>query len=91
MISLALIQSLCPTPVSSINVSVNAVQTVVRQGESITIRCIVMGNDVVNFQWTYPRMKVTLGQGWKAGCPSQLTLASDWEPWPCRVGAWWSQ
>uniref|UniRef100_A0A8C6G9J0 Platelet-derived growth factor receptor beta n=1 Tax=Mus spicilegus TaxID=10103 RepID=A0A8C6G9J0_MUSSI len=43
--------------VSSINVSVNAVQTVVRQGESITIRCIVMGNDVVNFQWTYPRMK----------------------------------
>ncbi|XP_037364848.1 platelet-derived growth factor receptor beta isoform X3 [Talpa occidentalis] len=41
--------------VSSINVSVNAVQTVVRQGENITIMCIVTGNDVVNFEWTYPR------------------------------------
>lgn len=59
---MALTQSPPPTPVSSINVSVNAVQTVVRQGESITIKCIVMGNDVVNFQWTYPRMKVMLGE-----------------------------
>lgn len=91
MPSLALIQSLCPTPVSSINVSVNAVQTVVRQGESITIRCIVMGNDVVNFQWTYPRMKVMLGEGWKAGWISQLILASDLVTCPCRVDGWWSQ
>ncbi|MBZ3882786.1 Platelet-derived growth factor receptor beta [Sciurus carolinensis] len=43
--------------VSSINVSVNAVQTVVRQGENITIMCIVTGNEVVNFEWTYPRME----------------------------------
>ncbi|XP_029410088.1 platelet-derived growth factor receptor beta isoform X2 [Nannospalax galili] len=43
--------------VSSINVSVNAVKTVVRQGETITIMCIVTGNDVVNFKWTYPRME----------------------------------
>nr|KAF6481446.1 platelet derived growth factor receptor beta [Molossus molossus] len=40
---------------SSINVSMNAVQTVVRQGENITITCIVTGNEVVNFDWTYPR------------------------------------
>ncbi|XP_066244569.1 platelet-derived growth factor receptor beta [Saccopteryx leptura] len=40
---------------SSINVSMNAVQTVVRQGENITITCIVTGNEVVNFEWTYPR------------------------------------
>lgn len=50
-------------PVSSINVSVNAVQTVVRQGENITIMCIVTGNEVVNFEWTYPRMEVVLGWG----------------------------
>ncbi|XP_046522112.1 platelet-derived growth factor receptor beta [Equus quagga] len=43
--------------VSSINVSVNAAQTVVRQGENITIMCIVTGNEVVNFEWTYPRME----------------------------------
>ncbi|XP_016066087.1 PREDICTED: platelet-derived growth factor receptor beta isoform X2 [Miniopterus natalensis] len=40
---------------SSINVSMNAAQTVVRQGENITITCIVTGNEVVNFEWTYPR------------------------------------
>ncbi|XP_073932761.1 platelet-derived growth factor receptor beta isoform X3 [Castor canadensis] len=43
--------------VSSINVSMGAVQTVVRQGENITILCIVTGNEVVNFEWTYPRME----------------------------------
>ncbi|KAG8504484.1 Platelet-derived growth factor receptor beta [Galemys pyrenaicus] len=43
--------------VSSINISVNAAQTVVRQGENITIMCFVTGNEVVNFQWTYPRME----------------------------------
>uniref|UniRef100_G3WXF7 receptor protein-tyrosine kinase n=1 Tax=Sarcophilus harrisii TaxID=9305 RepID=G3WXF7_SARHA len=43
--------------VSSINVSVNAVQTVVRKGENITVLCIVKGNEVVNFDWTYPRME----------------------------------
>uniref|UniRef100_A0A8D0T1Q9 Platelet-derived growth factor receptor beta n=1 Tax=Sus scrofa TaxID=9823 RepID=A0A8D0T1Q9_PIG len=43
--------------VSSINVSVGAVQTVVRQGENITVMCIVTGNEVVNFEWTYPRLE----------------------------------
>lgn len=45
----------------------NAVQTVVRQGENITIMCIVTGNEVVNFEWTYPRMEVMLGQGLEEG------------------------
>lgn len=45
----------------------NAVQTVVRQGENITITCIVTGNEVVNFEWTYPRKEVTLGQGLEEG------------------------
>ncbi|KAF6082432.1 platelet derived growth factor receptor beta [Phyllostomus discolor] len=40
---------------SSINVSMSAVQTVVRQGENITITCVVTGNEVVNFEWMYPR------------------------------------
>ncbi|XP_054424160.1 platelet-derived growth factor receptor beta isoform X2 [Pteronotus mesoamericanus] len=40
---------------SSINVSMSAVQTVVRQGENITITCMVTGNEVVNFEWLYPR------------------------------------
>ncbi|KAM5300489.1 platelet-derived growth factor receptor beta isoform 2-T2 [Ctenodactylus gundi] len=43
--------------VSSINVSLSAVQTVIRQGENITVTCIVTGNEVVNFEWTYPRME----------------------------------
>ncbi|XP_007941800.1 platelet-derived growth factor receptor beta [Orycteropus afer afer] len=43
--------------VSSINVSVNAVKTVVRQGENITVMCVVTGSEVVNFGWTYPRME----------------------------------
>ncbi|XP_058136938.1 platelet-derived growth factor receptor beta isoform X2 [Dasypus novemcinctus] len=43
--------------VSPMNVSVNAVQTVVRQGENITIMCIVTGIEVVNFRWTYPRLE----------------------------------
>ncbi|XP_076993517.1 platelet-derived growth factor receptor beta isoform X2 [Tamandua tetradactyla] len=45
------------TRVSSMNVSMNAVQTVVRQGENITIMCIVTGIEVANFKWTYPRME----------------------------------
>lgn len=52
---------------SSINVSVNAVQTVVRQGENITIMCIVTGNEVVNFEWTYPRMEVMPGHRLEEG------------------------
>lgn len=91
MTSLALIQCPRPTPVSSINVSVSAAQTLVRQGESITIKCIVMGNDLVNFQWTYPGMKVPLGQGWQAGQTSWLALASHLGTCPCRVGDWWNQ
>lgn len=90
--------------VSSINVSVNAVQTVVRQGENITIMCIVTGNEVVNFEWRYPRQEVMPAPGWEEGGARQR-----WEPqladfsWApcfgvgdcltvtCRVDGWWSQ
>lgn len=45
----------------------SAVQTVVRQGENITITCVVTGNEVVNFEWMYPREEVMLGWGWVQG------------------------
>jgi hypothetical protein len=61
-----------------------AVQTVVRQGENITILCIVTGNEVVNFEWTYPRMEVKLGQGLEEelGWDRHLSLPHDfsWTP-----------
>uniref|UniRef100_A0A8B9PPA6 Platelet-derived growth factor receptor beta n=1 Tax=Apteryx owenii TaxID=8824 RepID=A0A8B9PPA6_APTOW len=43
--------------VSSVNVSISAVQTMVRQGENITLMCTVSGNELVNFNWAYPRKK----------------------------------
>lgn len=80
----------------------NAVQTVVRQGENITITCIVTGNEVVNFEWMYPRKEVMVGQGLEegqAGCTSRLAawLLGPFLIWetcptcPYRVGGWWSQ
>uniref|UniRef100_A0A8D2PKT5 Platelet-derived growth factor receptor-like protein n=1 Tax=Zosterops lateralis melanops TaxID=1220523 RepID=A0A8D2PKT5_ZOSLA len=41
--------------VSSVNVSISAVQTMVRQGENVTVMCTVSGNELVNFNWDYPR------------------------------------
>ncbi|XP_038628191.1 platelet-derived growth factor receptor beta [Tachyglossus aculeatus] len=41
--------------VSTINVSMSAVQTVVRQGENITVMCTARGSEVINFDWAYPR------------------------------------
>lgn len=73
----------------------NAVQTVVRQGENITITCIVTGNEVVNFEWTYPRKEVRLGQGLAAGPGRDVYLDGrpDFLPPTClyRVGGSWSQ
>ncbi|XP_073211445.1 platelet-derived growth factor receptor beta isoform X2 [Lepidochelys kempii] len=43
--------------VSSLNVSISAVQTVVKQGENITVMCTVSGNEVVDFSWFYPRQE----------------------------------
>lgn len=40
------------------NVSISAVQTVVRQGENVTLMCTVSGNELVNFNWDYPRKQV---------------------------------
>lgn len=56
----------------------NAVQTVVRQGENITITCIVTGNEVVNFDWTYPREEVMLGKGLEEGPGGDGY--PDWQP-----------
>lgn len=87
---------------SSINVSVGAVQTVVRQGENITVMCIVTGNEVVNFEWTYPRLEVPPGRaggGRRRGGRgnvepgfSGLSRLGLYPPTcPCRLGGWWSQ
>uniref|UniRef100_A0A452GQ08 Platelet-derived growth factor receptor beta n=1 Tax=Gopherus agassizii TaxID=38772 RepID=A0A452GQ08_9SAUR len=43
--------------VSSLNVSISAVQAVVRRGENITVMCTVSGNEVVDFSWFYPRQE----------------------------------
>uniref|UniRef100_A0A8C3S9D3 Platelet-derived growth factor receptor beta n=1 Tax=Chelydra serpentina TaxID=8475 RepID=A0A8C3S9D3_CHESE len=43
--------------VSSLNVSIRAVQTVVKRGEDITVMCTVSGNEVVDFSWFYPRQE----------------------------------
>lgn len=45
--------------VSSVNVSISAVQTIVRQGENVTLMCTVSGNELVNFNWDYPRKQVS--------------------------------
>ncbi|XP_030067489.1 platelet-derived growth factor receptor beta [Microcaecilia unicolor] len=41
--------------VSSINLSISAVQTFVKQGENLTVICTSTGNEVVQFNWEYPR------------------------------------
>ncbi|XP_075756655.1 platelet-derived growth factor receptor beta isoform X1 [Pelodiscus sinensis] len=41
--------------VSSLNVSIGAVQTMVKRGENITVMCTVSDNEVVDFSWSYPR------------------------------------
>ncbi|XP_074865445.1 platelet-derived growth factor receptor beta isoform X2 [Carettochelys insculpta] len=43
--------------VSSLNVSISAVQTMVKRGENITVMCTVSGNEVVDFSWFYPRQE----------------------------------
>uniref|UniRef100_A0A8C3S667 Platelet-derived growth factor receptor-like protein n=1 Tax=Chelydra serpentina TaxID=8475 RepID=A0A8C3S667_CHESE len=49
--------------VSSLNVSIRAVQTVVKRGEDITVMCTVSGNEVVDFSWFYPRQEVSAAAG----------------------------
>lgn len=62
--------------VSSVNVSISAVQTVVRQGENITLMCTVSGNELVNFNWDYPRKQVSAPAPWAPGSSSSLYLMS---------------
>uniref|UniRef100_A0A7M4FYV5 Platelet-derived growth factor receptor beta n=2 Tax=Crocodylus porosus TaxID=8502 RepID=A0A7M4FYV5_CROPO len=42
---------------SSVNISISAVQTLVRRGENITVMCTVSGNEILNFNWVYPRLE----------------------------------
>lgn len=48
---------------SSVNISISAVQTLVRRGENITVMCTVSGNEILNFNWVYPGLEVSAGQG----------------------------
>nr|XP_028574104.1 platelet-derived growth factor receptor beta [Podarcis muralis]XP_028574105.1 platelet-derived growth factor receptor beta [Podarcis muralis]XP_028574107.1 platelet-derived growth factor receptor beta [Podarcis muralis] len=46
------------SPTSVINVTVSAVQTILKQGENISVTCAVRGIDLVNYTWSYPGQKV---------------------------------
>lgn len=65
------LSSTFPT-VSSVNVSISAVQTMVRQGENVTVMCTVSGNELVNFNWDYPRKQVSAPHPQTLGSSSSL-------------------
>lgn len=65
--------SFTPSPVSSVNVSISAVQTIVRRGENITLMCTVSGNELVNFNWDYPRKQVSATAPQAPGSSSNLS------------------
>ncbi|KAJ7316402.1 hypothetical protein JRQ81_002564 [Phrynocephalus forsythii] len=46
------------SPTSTINMSINAVQTVVKQGENISVTCAVRDIELINFTWSYPGQKI---------------------------------
>ncbi|KAM4748764.1 platelet-derived growth factor receptor beta [Rhinophrynus dorsalis] len=43
--------------VSSINMTIEAEHSLVKKGENITITCLVVGNEILNFTWDYPGKK----------------------------------
>nr|XP_060621419.1 platelet-derived growth factor receptor beta isoform X1 [Anolis sagrei ordinatus]XP_060621420.1 platelet-derived growth factor receptor beta isoform X1 [Anolis sagrei ordinatus] len=45
-------------PNSAINMSVSAMQTIVKRGENISLSCTVRGIQLVNYTWSYPGQKV---------------------------------
>nr|XP_008103040.1 PREDICTED: platelet-derived growth factor receptor beta [Anolis carolinensis] len=45
-------------PNSAINMSVSAVQTIVKRGENISLTCTVRGIQLVNYTWSYPGQKL---------------------------------
>ncbi|XP_053159760.1 platelet-derived growth factor receptor beta isoform X2 [Hemicordylus capensis] len=46
------------SPTSTINISISAVQTIVKQGENITVVCAVRGIELINYNWDYPGQMV---------------------------------
>lgn len=46
-------------PASTINISINAVQTTVKQGENITVICEVRDFELIDYTWTYPGLLVS--------------------------------
>ncbi|KAM4808869.1 platelet-derived growth factor receptor alpha [Rhinophrynus dorsalis] len=46
---------------SNITVKMEAQQTVLRAGETITVSCIVLENELVEFQWSYPGKQRGIG------------------------------
>ncbi|ETE63465.1 Platelet-derived growth factor receptor beta, partial [Ophiophagus hannah] len=47
-----------PFPTSFINVSISAVQTVLKQGENIIVTCAVRGIELISYTWRYPGQMV---------------------------------
>lgn len=81
------LSSTFPT-VSSVNVSISAVQTMVRQGENVTVMCTVSGNELVNFNWDYPRKQVS------APHPQALDSGSSlcpYVPWQSFISIPWQK
>lgn len=79
------LSSTFPT-VSSVNVSISAVQTMVRQGENVTVMCTVSGNELVSFNWDYPRKQVSAPQPQALGSSSSRRPHVPWQslisiPW----------
>uniref|UniRef100_A0ACB8EIY1 Uncharacterized protein n=1 Tax=Sphaerodactylus townsendi TaxID=933632 RepID=A0ACB8EIY1_9SAUR len=46
------------SPAFVINVSISAVQTVVKQGENITVMCAVKNIELIDYTWSYPGQMV---------------------------------
>ncbi|XP_026552386.1 platelet-derived growth factor receptor beta isoform X2 [Pseudonaja textilis] len=47
-----------PFPSSFINVSISAVQTILKQGETIIVTCAVRGIELISYTWRYPGQMV---------------------------------
>ncbi|XP_062976928.1 platelet-derived growth factor receptor beta [Elgaria multicarinata webbii] len=46
------------SPTSHFNITISAVQTVVKRGENITVTCAVRGIELISYAWHYPAEKV---------------------------------
>lgn len=47
------------SPTSVINVSISAVQTIVKRGENITVMCSVKNIELIDYTWKYPGQMVS--------------------------------